>query len=151
MKRILLLGIGILALVGCDRKADNDDGAVVQLAQPLEYTDAQKTAMLATFPAPFNAADLADGEKQFAKCRGCHTITSDKQDLTGPHLFGVFGRKSGTVAGYDFTEAMTAHNTVWDFDSLNTYLESPQTVVKGTKMGFQGIQDETDRHKGQHG
>ena len=145
MKRFLVIGVAVLALAGCERKADNDDGAVVQLAQPIDYTPAEKTALLATFPAPYNTADLADGEKQFAKCRACHTITAEKQDLTGPHLYGVFGRKSGTVAGYSFTDAMTAHNTVWDFDSLYTYLEAPQAVVKGTKMSFQGIKDADQR------
>lgn len=145
MKRFLIIGAAVLALAGCERKADNDDGAVVQLAQPVEYSAEEKAALLATFPAPYNAADLADGEKQFAKCRACHTITAEKQDLTGPHLYGVFGRKSGTVAGYSFTDAMTAHNVTWDFATLDTYLEAPQAVVKGTKMSFQGIKDADQR------
>ena len=145
MKRIVVLAVVALVLAGCGRRADNDDGAVVELAQPADYNPAEKAAMLATFPAPYNAADLAEGEKQFGKCRGCHTITADKMNLTGPHLYGVFGRKSGTMAGYEYTEAMTAHNTVWDFDSLNVYLEAPQTVVKGTKMGFVGIKDAEQR------
>ena len=140
---ILLLAIG-----GCHKApaADNDDGQTMVMAAPAEYTPAEKAAILATFPAPYNTADLEDGAKQFNKCRACHTITSDKMNMTGPHLYGVFGRKSGTEPGYTFTEAMTAHNVVWDFDTLDTYLTSPQSVVKGTKMGFAGITDETQRH-----
>ncbi len=137
-----------LSLAGCHKapEADNDDGADMAIAEPIEYTPAEKAAIQATFPAPYNTADLSAGEKQFGKCRSCHTIASNQMNLTGPHLYGVFGRKSGTVAGYTFTQAMTAHNVVWDFDTLDAYIASPQTVVKGTKMGYAGIQNETDRH-----
>lgn len=137
-----------LCLCACHRAepaADNDGGADMTLADPVDYTAAQKAAIQATFPAPFNKADLAEGEQEFNKCRACHTITPDKMNMTGPHLYGVFGRKSGTVAGYTFTEAMTRHNVIWGFDTLDTYLTSPQTVVKGTKMGFQGLPDPVKR------
>ncbi|ESQ89279.1 hypothetical protein ABAC460_13375 [Asticcacaulis sp. AC460] len=145
MKQVVVLGFAILALSACGRKADNDNGAVVELAQTVDYTPAEKAALLAAMPAPFNAADLADGEKQFAKCRSCHTITADKSNLTGPHLYGVFGRKSGTEPGYLFTEAMTGHDTVWDFATLDTFISAPQATVKGTKMSFQGIADAEHR------
>ena len=145
----LILLAPLLLLSACHRAApaaaDNDGGADMTMADPVEYTDAQKTAILATFPAPYNAADLSEGEKEFNKCRACHTITPDKMNMTGPHLYGVFGRKSGTAPGYPFTEAMTNHDVVWGFDTLDTYLTSPQTVVKGTKMGFAGIQDAQKR------
>ena len=145
MKTIWLAALAVVSLAGCNRAADNDGGQTMVMAEPVEYTLAEKTAIQATFPAPYNTADLAEGGKQFMKCRACHTITSNKMNMTGPHLYGVFGRKSGTEPGYTYTDAMTAHNTVWDFDSLNTYLASPQTVVKGTKMSFPGIQDEAKR------
>ncbi len=146
MKAIFLLAAAGLVLSACSQKADNDDAPDVVMATPHTYTDAEKTAIRATFPAPYNTADLAAGEKQFTKCRACHTIGPDKMNLVGPHLYAVFGRKSGTEPGYSFTEAMTAHNVTWDFDTLDTYIAAPQTVVKGTKMSYQGIKDETDRH-----
>lgn len=145
MKRLVMLAL-VLAVTGCNRSTDaatND--APAGMADPIPFTDAQKAAIQATFPAPYNTADLAAGEKQFGKCRSCHMLAPGAMDMTGPNLYGVFGRKSGTKPGYAYSDAMTAHNTVWDFDSLNTYLASPQTVVKGTKMGFMGIQGDTDR------
>lgn len=145
MKQVIVLGLAILALAACGRKADNDDGAVVELAQLPDYTPEEKAALLAAMPAPFNTADLTDGAKQFAKCASCHTITADKMNLTGPHLYGVFGRKSGSEPGYPFSKAMTAHNVIWDFDTLDTFVAAPQATVKGTKMGFQGIPDAEHR------
>ena len=148
MKSAILLVLSAacaLPLSAC-HKASSDAGADMQMAEPPEFTAAQKTAILATFPAPFNAADLDAGEKQFNKCRSCHTITADKMNMTGPHLYGVFGRHSASVADYPYSDAMKAHNVVWDFDTLDIYLKSPQTVVGGTKMGFMGIDNDPDRH-----
>jgi cytochrome c len=142
---LLLIGAGLI-LTACSPRADNDEAPDVMMATPHSYSTAETAAVQASFPAPYNTADLAAGEAQFNKCRACHTIGPDKMNLVGPHLYGVFGRKSGTEPGYTFTEAMTAHNVTWDFDTLDAYLAAPQVVVKGTKMSYQGIKDETDRH-----
>ena len=135
----------LLCLAGC-HKASPSSGADAAFAEPPEFTPAQKAQILATFPAPYNTADLDAGEKQFNKCRSCHTITADKMNMTGPHLYGVFGRHAATAEGYTYSDAMKAHNVTWDFDTLDVYLKSPQTVVAGTKMGFTGIENDTDRH-----
>jgi cytochrome c len=108
-------------------------------------TPEQKAAWLKELPAPYNAADLTNGQKQFNKCRSCHTLYEGEMALIGPNLYTVFGRKAGTYQGYHFSDAMKAHTVVWDYDTLNTYLESPLTVVKGTKMGFMGVKAEADR------
>ena len=60
----------------------------------------------AAFCGPALAAgDPAAGEKEFAKCRTCHSITAadgtviQKGAKVGPNLYGVVGRPAGTVAG----------------------------------------------------
>lgn len=140
------LAVAALFMLGACHKsppASADDNA---FAEPPEFTATQKAKILAAFPAPYNTANLDAGETQFNKCRSCHTITAGKMNMTGPHLYGVFGRHAATAEGYTYSDAMKAHNVVWDFDTLDIYLKSPQTVVPGTKMGFMGIQNDTDRH-----
>jgi len=137
--------ITLAMLAGCHKAATSGAPDASAFAEPPEFTTAQKAQILATFPAPFDKADLDAGEKQFNKCRSCHTITADKNNMTGPHLYGVFGRHAGTAEGYTYSDAMKAHNVVWDFDTLDIYLKAPQSVVPGTKMGFPGIQNDTDR------
>ncbi len=144
MKKLVLLAMA-MALAGCNRSSGDAGGGFV-MAEPTDFTPAQKAAIQATFPAPYNTADLTLGEKTFGKCRSCHTMAPGASDMVGPNLYGVFGRRSGAKPGYPYTDAMIAHNTVWDFDTLDTYLTSPQTVVKGTRMSFPGIQDATQRH-----
>ena len=64
----------------------------------------------------------------------------------GPSLWHVVGRPSASIEGFMYSDAMKAHNVTWNFDTLDIYLKSPQTVVKGTKMGFMGIADDQKRH-----
>lgn len=145
-KRCVMILAATVALNGCNHASDADDGQTAVIAVPKEYTPAEKAAIQATFPAPYNTADLAAGEKQFNKCRSCHTIAEGAMNMTGPNLFGLFGRHAGTGKGYTYSDAMKAHDVIWDFGTLDTYLNAPQQVVRGTKMGYQGIQNETDRH-----
>ena len=139
------IAVATLLLLGGCYKSGASSSSDAAFAEPPEFTPAQKTQILATFPAPYNTADLDAGEKQFNKCRSCHTITADKANMTGPHLYGVFGRHAATAEGYTYSDAMKAHNVVWDFATLDIYLKSPQTVVAGTKMGFPGLEKDTDR------
>ncbi len=141
----LVLLASVAGLSGCNQNTGVEDGPDIVMADPKVYTPAEKAAIQATFPAPFNAADLEDGEKQFGKCRACHTITPDGMNMTGPHLYGVFGRHAATAKGYTYSDAMSKHDVVWDFNTLDVYLKAPQQVVKGTKMGFMGIESDTQR------
>jgi len=150
MPRLAVSVLAVLAaaaaLSGCNRNSGVQDGPDMVMAEPRTYTADEKAAILKTFPAPFNTADLDAGEKQFNKCRACHTITPDGMNMTGPHLYGVFGRHSASVSGYTYSDAMMKHNVTWDFNTLDVYIAAPQQVVKGTKMGFMGIPNEADRH-----
>jgi cytochrome c len=108
-------------------------------------TAAQKTALLTSLPAPYNVADLANGQRVFARCRSCHTITEGGPNMTGPNLYGVFGRAAGAAEGYNYSTAVKQAGFLWDADHLNNWLENPRTFLKGTKMSFAGIPDATDR------
>lgn len=90
------------------------------------------------------AADVEAGKKAFNKCAVCH---SPEQGVTrvGPSLFGIIGRKAGTLPGYNFSTAMKNYDVTWSAQTLNTYLAAPMQEVKGTKMTFAGVKDETER------
>ncbi len=90
------------------------------------------------------AADVEAGKKAFSKCAACHAIEPGKNKV-GPSLFGVVGRKAGTVEGFSYSPAMKDSGLTWDAATLNTYLEKPNALVKGTKMGFPGIKDADER------
>ena len=91
--------------------------------------------------AAASAARAADGEAIFKKsCMVCHTVEAGKNKI-GPSLAGIVGRKSGSVEGFNYTEANKNSGATWDEATLETYLQDPKKFMTGTKMVFPGLKD----------
>jgi cytochrome c len=108
-------------------------------------TDAQKKALVAELPAAYQAADLSNGEAKFALCRSCHTTSQGGDDMTGPNLWGIFGRKAGSKASFTYSDDLKNAGWTWDADRINQWIANPRAVLAGTKMTFVGIPDANDR------
>lgn len=91
-----------------------------------------------------SAQDIAAGEKTFNVCRACHQIGDRAVNSIGPVLTGVVGRKSGSVPGYNYSDANKNSGITWDEATLADYLKNPQAKVPGTKMTFPGLKKEQD-------
>ena len=135
-----------LALAACGNGGGDTPSEGGEAAAPAaELTDGQKQAVLASLPAPYNAADLANGEKQFGKCRSCHTIEAGGPNRTGPNLHGVFGRKAGTLPKFAYSDVLVQAGWIWDQSKLDGWLANPREFLPGTKMSFAGLADADDR------
>lgn len=88
------------------------------------------------------AQDAAAGEKVFAVCRACHQVGETAKNVVGPKLNGLFGRKSGTVEGYNYTEANKNSGITWDEATFAEYIRDPRAKIPGTKMVYAGLKDE---------
>jgi cytochrome c len=100
--------------------------------------------ILATTAGSSMAADVEAGKAAFKKCALCHTTEAGKNKI-GPSLFGIIGRKSATLDGFNYSEAMKKFDHIWDEGTLDEYLADPRGTVPGTKMVFPGIKDKTER------
>ena len=90
------------------------------------------------------AGDIAAGEATFKKCRVCHNIGENAKNSIGPIQNGLKGRKSGTVPGYNYSEANKNSGIVWDEGTFKEYIKDPKAKIPGTKMVFPGIKNEKD-------
>lgn len=50
----------------------------------------------------------------------------------GPNLHGLFGRKTGSVEGFSYTQANINKGVTWDEETLFEYLENPKKYIPGT-------------------
>jgi len=88
--------------------------------------------------------DAARGKLVFEKrCTGCHAMEGDRE---GPRLAGVFGRKAGSVAGFDYSTGLKNSGITWNQATLERWLRDPDLVVPDNKMDFHvpSAQERTD-------
>ncbi len=102
------------------------------------------TALIAAMAATATAADVENGKTIWNKCRACHQVGENAKNLVGPVLNGLFGRKAGTVEGYNYTEANKSSGIVWDDATFREYIKNPKAKIPSTKMVFAGLTDEQD-------
>ncbi len=79
-----------------------------------------------------------------AHARGGVTLEKDGASPAGPNLYGVFGRKAGAGAGYEFSDAMKNSGIVWDEATFREYIKGPKAKVPGTKMDFPGLKTDKE-------
>ena len=96
---------------------------------------ASGATLLAAFAAVGGArGDTIVGRSAFEKrCTGCHALDHEK---TGPRLAGVVGRRSGTVPGFPYSDALKKSAVVWNETVLEKWLTDPETVIPDTDMAF---------------
>ena len=90
------------------------------------------------------AQDLTAGANSYKKCVSCHDVGPTAKNKVGPVLNGIEGRKSGTIAGYSYSDANKASGITWNEESFLDYIKDPKAKIPNTKMAFAGIKNETE-------
>ena len=86
------------------------------------------------------------GAEVFRACVACHTLTPDEGNKAGPSLAGIFGRRIGSLPGYNYSEALRNMNIVWTPETVSKMFEvGPMSYTPGTKMPEQKIGSVEDR------
>ncbi len=76
----------------------------------------------------------------------CPAIRSARTRRTrsAPLLNGLEGRKSGTIEGYNYTDANKNSGITWDEAVFREYIKDPRAKIPGTKMVFAGIKNDNE-------
>ena len=101
-------------------------------------------AVLATTTPAFAGSfgDSARGAALYGdQCSACH---APDEDRSGPHHRGVIGRRAGSVAGFDYSDALAQAGFTWTDATLDAWLADPQALVPGQRMDV-AIEDAQDR------
>ena len=146
---ILVLGINkITDVIFYVEKPEKSAYQVASISSDADATSAEESSVSSesgNIMALFASVSAAEGEKVFKKCAACHSITEGGANKIGPALWGVIGRKAGSVADYKYSKALVAHSKNWSFEEMNGFLIKPKEWIKGTKMSFAGLKNAKDR------
>ncbi|RKF54124.1 Cytochrome c [Golovinomyces cichoracearum] len=90
--------------------------------------------------------DSTKGANLFkTRCASCHTLEMGGASKVGPNLHGLFGRKTGSLEGYSYSDGNKAKGIIWNEETLFEYLENPKAYIPGTKMAYSGLKKPKDR------
>jgi cytochrome c len=133
-------------IINCECGERQSTGGEIVIMRNVIVVAIAAAAVLVAPTAWAQATGNADaGKTVFLQCKGCHSLEPGKNGI-GPSLHGLFGRKAGTEAGYNYSPAMKSSGVTWNDDTLFIYLANPKAFVPGDKMPFPGLPDEQKRH-----
>ena len=101
-------------------------------------------ALMTAWMGAASAQDVEKGAVAFKKCGICHKIGPGATNLVGPVLNGLNGRRSGSVAGFSYSDANKNSGIVWSGETFAEYIKDPRAKIPGTKMIFAGIKNEQE-------
>ena len=143
---ILIVGINKVAdVIFYTEKPEKSAYQVVNADTASTITATETSSESESIMALFASTNAADGAKIFKRCAACHSIAEGGANKIGPALWGVLGRKAGSLSNYKYSKAMAAHGKVWSFEEMNGFLIKPKDWIKGTKMSFAGLKNAKER------
>ena len=90
------------------------------------------------------AADSAGEKILKTQCGICHAVAAGENRI-GPTLFGVVGRRAGSVPGFNYTADHKKLDITWDAAILDKYLTNPRAMVPDTSMVYAGLKNDAER------
>ncbi len=92
-------------------------------------------------------SDVERGAQAFGSaCGACHSVRPG-ENMTGPTLGEVWGRKAGTADKFiRYSKALAKSGITWNEQTLDQWLANPAALVPGNAMAFPGMADPITRH-----
>ena len=117
-------------------------GYTIEIDQVASKTSVEEKIDISSLIA---MGDIAHGEKQFKKCKACHSIKQGGGNKIGPKLWNVMFRPVGSINDYKYSKALSTYGKEWNWEEMNGFLIKPSKWIPNNKMGFAGLKSEKDR------
>ena len=107
-------------------------------------------AILASSAPALAQGDATKGKEAYAKCAICHQVGAGAQNLVGPELNAVVGRKAASVEGFAYSPGMKKlgeEGFTWTEENLDKWIADPKAMLPDSPMSlaFQGGPDAGER------
>lgn len=104
------------------------------MSTPLARSIALALCLALPGAAPAQQGDAERGAALYeARCGGCHSLDAHR---IGPMHRGVFGRRAGSRADFEYSDALRNARIVWNAQTLDAWLRDPQALIPGQRMGY---------------
>lgn len=118
-------------------ESDTTEEGEEESDEPAPTPSATASPTPAPTPTPSRVA-AAGPPQSFTTCGVCHSVEPG-QNMIGPSLAGVVGRRAGSVSGANYSPAMESANITWTEANLRRYILDPNAVVPGGTMPNPGL------------
>jgi cytochrome c2 len=124
-------------LLGC--QSEKEEVAQPQPKVQISTENEAEAAKAATAAANAAAAvtpvaiigDAINGKSLARRCKGCHSFDAGGRQMTGPNLFGLYGKTAGKVAGFSkYSSDLRNATFVWDDASLAAWMCKSKEAIK---------------------
>jgi cytochrome c len=111
-----------------------------------DASNAQPLGPLAPEAAEQSLAGLdPHGAEVWRACQACHALRPDAAPMAGPHLYRLFGRRMGSVPGYNYSERLARGDITWTPETVaDLFTRGPDVVTPGTRMPVQRVGNAED-------
>ena len=140
---LVVFGIGKISNIIFDKEDKDIVAYKVEAPEGLAVQTSAESSI--DISALLAMGDIAHGEKQFKKCKACHSIKQGGGNKIGPKLWNVMFRPVGAITDYKYSKALSTYGKEWNWEEMNGFLVKPAIWIKGNKMGFAGLKNEKDR------
>ncbi len=90
-------------------------------------------------------ADAGSGQGLSRACAACHSFDKGGANKIGPNLWGIVNRPVASVAGFNYSSALSEKGGAWTYEALEGFLTAPRDWVPGTSMSYSGMRKPEDR------